>query len=241
MKKSSLPIYVIVVIGIAIQIFYIKRLKFQNGLKETEIALNSRECRYNLNLYDFHYKKDPDSVKIIMLGNSLIRHQDWDSLLQRNDIVNRGISGDNLECMCRRLHYLDSTKAKICFIEGGINDLPGAGIDSLVNSYKEMVYYFKKRNIIPVIDLLVYINEKAGEKFERRKDYRFINRKIDTLNQKLTRFAQQENVYLIDLNKKLSDSSGLKTEFTSDGIHLTPAAYNLWATEIKEALKKYGI
>lgn len=236
-----LVLTLVLLIGTIVQFFYIKRLKFQNSLQESELTFfNSEECRYNLNLYDFHYKKESGNPNIIMLGNSLVRHQNWDSLLSRTDIINRGISGDNLSCICKRLHYLDSIKAKICFIEGGINDLPGQNIDSLVGSYKEIVYYFKNRNIIPVIDLVLYINEKAGETWDRRKDYVLINKDIDQLNDSIIKFARAENIYCIDLNKKLSDTK-LKNQYTTDGVHLTPSAYNIWAAEIKEVLKKHGI
>jgi len=37
----------------------------------------------------------------------------------------------------------------------------------------------------------------------------------------------------IDLNNQLSDSRGLKDEFTEDGIHLTAEAYQVWKDTIQ--------
>lgn len=178
-----------------------------------------------------------------MLGNSLIRHGNWDSLLQRNDVINRGISGDRLVCICERLKYLKNSKAKICFIEGGINDIPGKSLDSLFSYFKTITDFWISENKIHVINLLLYISPKAGKTFPSRKNYKAINDSVEILNYSLLHFAMDRKIDVIDLNEKISDIKQkiLLDKFTTDGVHLQPQGYDMWEKEIKKILKKYKI
>ncbi|MDP4283720.1 MAG: GDSL-type esterase/lipase family protein [Bacteroidota bacterium] len=176
-----------------------------------------------------------------MLGNSLIRHGKWDSLLSRKDVINRGISGDRLKCICERLSYLDGYNPKICFIEGGINDLPGSNPDSLFEDYKQIVSYFKKRKIIPIINLVLFINPRAGLKWDIRKNYISINKQVAYLDERLIVYSSSEHITYIDLNKKLCHDNVLMDKYTTDGVHLTSEGYRIWSDEIKNILKKYNI
>ena len=67
-----------------------------------------------------------------------------------------------------------------------------------------------------------------------------MNKSIFQLNNLLKAFATQEKIDCIDMNQQLADNEKLllKDEYTPDGIHLTGAAYGLWAKEINKILKK---
>ena len=102
-------------------------------------------CLYSLQYFDFHYERETENPTIIMLGNSLIRRCNWDRLLGRKNVINRGISGDHLPCICERLKYLKDSPAKIIFIEGGINDLPAGNTDTLFEYYAKIVNFWKEK------------------------------------------------------------------------------------------------
>jgi lysophospholipase L1-like esterase len=218
------------------QLFQKKEIQTEQSDHQTII-----NCTYPLEYYDFHYKRESDSPKIIMIGNSIIRHGKWTELLERKDVINRGINGDNLPCICKRLEYLKGKNAKIWFIEGGINDLPGKEPNELFNYYKEIVEFVISENAIPVINLVFYLSPKAGEKFPSRADYKGINKSILELNDLLIEYSKQNKIDYIDLNRLISEDNVLKPEFTSDGVHLTIEAYKLWSIEINRLLSKYKI
>lgn len=201
------------------------------------------DCQYPLKYYDFHYRKETNTPSVIMLGNSLIRHGKWDSLLNRKDVINRGISGDNLKCICERLAYLKNSTAKIIFVEGGINDIPGNNVDTLYNYYKQIVNFWQTKNKIPVINLVLYISPKAGVKFPSRTDYKLINTTVKNLNDKLRSFAIDNKIEFIDLNPLLSNEQSLQLEdkYTTDGVHLTTEAYKIWSEEIENVLNRHSI
>ena len=65
-----------------------------------------------------------------------------------------------------------------------------------------------------------------------------INQRIELLNQSLkSYFSQHSQVYFVDTSCNLKDSNGfLRDKFTTDGIHLTAAAYEV----ILEEFRLYG-
>jgi len=199
-------------------------------------------CEYSLDHYSFHYIHDCDTPSIIMFGNSLISRGNWQQLLSREDINNRGIAGDMLPCLCKRLKYLKNKNAKIWFIEAGINDLQRASGEQLLDNYKEIVDFVKAENSIPVIVLINYLSKKVNAIKMHTTDYRVVNHKIKELNTLVIKYAQENNLDYIDLNPFIaSDSLEIKDEYTTDGLHLSAAAYLVWAREITTVLKKYGI
>jgi len=230
-------ITLILLILIAIE-YNIPQKVYKKVFSEKQTSL---DCNYSLDEFDFHFRAESDSPKIIMLGNSLIRGGDWDSLLNRKDILNRGISGDRMGCICERLTYLSNKKAKIWFIEGGINDLPAIKIDSIFNQYKTIVDFVKNENAIPVISLIVYISPKAGEFYPARTFYKQINQSIKRLNQMLVQYASENKIDYIDLNSAVSKNDVLQDEYTTDGVHLKPEGYQKWKALINALLIKNGI
>jgi lysophospholipase L1-like esterase len=198
-------------------------------------------CTYSLQNFKFHYEKESDSANILMLGNSLVEMADWPTLLGRSDVINRGIAGDKLECICKRLQYLKNIPAKICFIEGGINDLPATSIDILYNQYIQIVDSIKAQNKIPVINAVLYISHIAGRNFPSRENYTSINGKIKELNLRLKFYADKNHIDLINLNPILTDGKELKDFYTIDGVHLNSTAYKIWSEQIQMVLEKFNI
>ena len=204
---------------------------------------NLNTCQYELSMFDFHYKQGPANYNIEMLGNSFIRAVSWDSLLNRTDVVNRGISGERLKCICERTVYLKNSPAKICFIEGGINDLPSRSGNDVFNDYINLVDSIKAQHKIPVINMVLYLSPLAGNKYPLRKDYKTINKTIQNINVKLKAYAVENNMDYIDLNKDLCDEHNpvLYDKYTLDGVHPNQAAYRIWARHIEDILKKHNI
>lgn len=198
-------------------------------------------CTYELKNFKFHYQKETATPSIVMFGNSLIDYGDWKTILGREDVINRGIAGDQTYCMCERLQYLTSLNAKIWFIEGGINNI-GMSPEGILGNYAEIVQFVKNENAVPVINLVLHIGKNAGNKFTAFKDYETVNSRVDALNKLLTGYAQENGINIIDLNPLLTDKEGLlKDEFTTDGVHLTDKAYKLWGNEIDKLLESHNI
>ncbi|WP_198175011.1 GDSL-type esterase/lipase family protein [Spirosoma arboris] len=178
---------------------------------------------------------------IILLGDSLVELGNWEQLLNRADFINRGIGGDTLSHIQKRMKSLGAIRARIIFIEGGINDFPQSEPDSLFGKYQEIIAFWQSKQITPVVVGLVYISPLAAKTYPFRSDWRGINNQVSTLNENLKSFCNAQKIDFIDLNSLLSDSIQLRSEYTTDGVHLTEAAYHIWAGEILRFLNQYQL
>lgn len=170
------------------------------------------------------------TINIVMLGNSLTGEADWTKQLGRIDVHNSGKGGFiTLQLLDDLRGLVFVYKPKICFIEGGINDIDlGVTTEDTFNNFKLMVDSLKANNIIPILSLTLYQHNTDKSKY-----------KIDSLNVFVKKYALENKIDFFDLNEKLSQNHSLKAEYTTDGTHLTKTAYPFWADEIEKILKKY--
>ncbi|WP_332367788.1 SGNH/GDSL hydrolase family protein [Spirosoma telluris] len=178
---------------------------------------------------------------IILIGDSLIKLGNWKRLLNRNDLINRGIGGETLGQIQERMKKLRNTTARIIFIEGGINDFPQSNPENLLGLYQEIITFWESKQIIPVLTNVVYISPEAAKKYPFRSNWRSINKQVDELNKNLNDICIARKIDLIDLNSCLSNSIQLRDEFTTDGVHFTEAAYQIWARELRKILQRHQI
>lgn len=173
---------------------------------------------------------------IVMFGNSLTNRVSWNELLNRNDIANRGIDSDITEGLINRIEFVLNVQPKICFIEGGINDLE-KNIDEkiIINNLNTIVDIFYKNNIKPIITTVTLVAKNSNDACN-------FNTKIKKLNAQIIKLAQKKKIVVIDLNPKLTDGTFLKSEYAfADGVHFTSKAYKIWREEILYVLKRENI
>jgi len=168
-----------------------------------------------------------NTYKIAMLGDSITDWGEWNELFERNDIINRGISGDSTDGILKRLDGINSSVSKV-FIMIGINDIgKGKSVDYVFNNYKKIVTMLKQKNIQPIIQSTLFVNPV---KIHNRK-----NSDIEELNNKLKKYAIENDLVYIDLNMKLSKDKKLQSDYSYDGLHLNGDGYKAW----KEVLEPY--
>lgn len=164
---------------------------------------------------------------IMMLGDSITDRTDWNELLGRTDILNRGISGDNTDGMLLRLNSFPQSIKK-AFIMIGINDLgKGSSVNYIFTNYIKIIKKLKKQNIVPVIQSTLYITHDT----KNRK-----NTDVKYLNTLLLDYAEENNLTYIDLNQHLSCNGHLCNDYSDDGIHLNRKGYAVWRSILKKFL-----
>jgi len=189
---------------------------------------------YDLQIGFFNiYKLNP--VDIVMLGNSITHGVNWNELLNRKNIAEQGITSDILEGYLYRINYVTRLNPKVCFIEGGINDIySGISVEQIFENYKKIIDRLKMNKIIPVIQSTIFVSPKWHSSELK-------NPEVKKLNTLLKSYANEQNLEFIDLNKKLSVNNKLINEYTIDGVHLNSLAYKLWGIEVEKILKKYNL
>lgn len=173
-----------------------------------------------------------DTIRIVMLGNSITHAGNWSGLLQRNDIFNGGMPGWTSEQLSWVIKdYIVPKKPLICFYMAGINDYSlGITTERIERNNKMILDSIHECGTTPIYQTLLY--QLANDS---------INREIDKLNKQMKAFCSSRNYEFLDLRPYLCKDGNLREEFTYDGTHLTDDAYIPWAEAIQPLLKKYGL
>jgi lysophospholipase L1-like esterase len=200
-----------------------------------------------LDLFELNRIKQAD---IVMLGNSLTNGANWNELLGRHSVVERGIVSDVLEGFSHRMRYVYELKPKIVFILGGLNDIYNwVPVEQIYADYIKIIEGLKARRIIPVIQSTLYAGRDWGKAWleEKRPELNVVkynegrNSEVDRLNKMLYNYAKVHNIEYIDLLDKMSRGHFLKSELTYDGAHLNANGYKIWVRDIEKILKKNGL
>lgn len=175
---------------------------------------------------------------IVFLGNSLTERGDWENIMNRNDVSNRGIGSDITEGFINRIYDVFRLKPRICFVEGGVNDL-GRQIaqDTIIRNLGIIIDTLRGEGIIPVLNMVTYLTDYY--KWHEPKEF---NDRIKKLNKAIKALAKKKKVQVINLNPKITDGKFLLEQYAiPDGIHYTDATYQLWKDEIVKILAKNGL
>jgi lysophospholipase L1-like esterase len=174
------------------------------------------------------FSSDPaKNGDIIFIGDSITEGgKAWSSRFDRNNIKNRGISGDVTDGVIARLGEIFYFKPKAVFIMIGVNDLFNLHYKKEIPSPE-----YVGNNVLSIIE---QINEKSPETkvylqtlLPTHED--FMNENILKVNTMLKQQKGEFNYMLIDLNASFKNEKGfLKIEFTYDGVHLNEHGYKHW-------------
>ena len=165
--------------------------------------------------------------EIVMLGNSITYEGAWSELMQGLEIANRGIPGDRVEGMIRRLPSVVALKPRTVVIMAGINNI-------LQN---ETAYDVAQKYII-LIDSCRTFAETIVCSTLLTAGYTSANDEVVELNTIISQYCNEQHICWIELNALLAPDGILRDEFTYDGLHLTAEAYDVWTRELAPHLLK---
>ncbi|MFB3896871.1 MAG: GDSL-type esterase/lipase family protein [bacterium] len=173
--------------------------------------------------------------KVVMVGDSITEGFKLDQYFPGQPFINRGIGSDGIGFgqtgLLKRLDssVFDCNPSQV-FILIGINDLPhGHSMDTLAAGYRNVLAQIKGK--IPNVPVYVI------SVLPCRGRYAYLNPLVLEFNTRLKSLAAEFQYQYLDLHSLLKDDKGeLKEEYTGDGLHLKPPAYEIWKTEIDKVL-----
>lgn len=175
-----------------------------------------------------------DSGAIVFLGNSLTQYFELSELLQLPRIKNRGIHGDMIEGVLRRLAPIISSQPKKLFIEIGINDLEQKVPKQMfLQQYMRLIDTLKAttpqtriyvQSLLPVADVSAKLPSYCSPR---------MNRLIVDVNTALKNLALKKNCTYIDVHSQLLQNGSLAAAYSVDGVHLSGEGYLAWTKVIK--------
>lgn len=181
------------------------------------------------------FKKQPVTTGgIIFLGNSITEGGNWAKLLNDTTVVNRGIGGDITYGVLKRLDDIIARKPKKLFILLGINDI-GKDIPDSVIAYNYARIIKQVHAGTPQTRIFVQSILPLNPLMPRFPQHYDKAEHIPRINAMLRKNAPALNYTYINLWPAFADKSGrLKAELSAEGLHLKPAAYDVWVAYLKK-------
>ncbi|GHT38242.1 esterase [Bacteroidia bacterium] len=198
-------------------------------------------------LYFPHYYKRVEQFRneppitsndIVFLGNSLTEGGKWDKHFPKENIVNRGISGDEAMGIYDRLYQILPAKPKKIFLQTGANDVShNLSVDSIVGLITCVVDKIRQES--PETKLILQGSLPINESFGR---YKALTGKTETfplLNARLKAMAESRGIEFVNLFPLFADPNTyvLNRELTTDGLHLNSKGYDIWVKQIASLVK----
>ena len=181
-------------------------------------------------------KKQPERLTVL-LGDSLSLWFPADQLPVDRSWLNQGISGDTTALMINRLSFLDETKPQTIFVMAGINDFKkGSTVDEVVESYRTLLQNLKQKHASSeiVVQAVLPHGAEMTAMDDRDQVLAIPNDQIVKFNQKLASLAKEEQLLFLNLHPLFADKEGfLRSDLTTDGLHLNPSGYMVWSTAMQ--------
>jgi lysophospholipase L1-like esterase len=176
-----------------------------------------------------HWRGKAGPLEFVFIGDSLTAGgRNWGLRLTGNPLSARNLGANGL--MIRQVADLVKTaklyQPRHLFLMAGINDLLVARepLPSLVEDYRELLRQAKAASAQPIVTLVfpTTVRELAAP--------------VAALNAELRALCAAEGVPVIDVTPTVAPDGVLLPEYTTDGVHLTEAAYDVWTAAIKRQL-----
>ncbi|MCU0342673.1 MAG: SGNH/GDSL hydrolase family protein [Ignavibacterium sp.] len=180
----------------------------------------------------------PQDNRIVFMGNSIT--EGWKQLspefFEDKQYINRGISGQTTPQMLVRFRAdVVNLKPKLVVILAGTNDIAGntgpSTLEMIEDNISSMVEIAKSNNINVILcSVLPAYDYPWKPGLEPAQ-------KIVTLNKWIKEYADKNETIYVDYFTPMADErSGLKKEYSEDGVHPDLAGYKVMEPLLEEAI-----
>ncbi|HSM80503.1 MAG TPA: GDSL-type esterase/lipase family protein [Nodosilinea sp.] len=172
----------------------------------------------------------------ILLGDSLTLWFPANMLPGRKTWLNQAISGESSGGLRDRTYLLDETSPEAVFIMVGINDLIWGGAEAdLVANVRTMVNDLRRAHPqarVVVQSILPHGGEAATWE-GRDRLIAIAPERIQAVNDQLKQVAAETGADYLNLYPLFADGGGyLRSDLTTDGLHLNHDGYMVWRTAL---------
>jgi lysophospholipase L1-like esterase len=163
----------------------------------------------------------------ILVGDSLSMWFPREKLPTGKLWLNQGISGDTTIGVSRRLSAFSATHPEVIYLMVGINDLlKGASDESILRNHRRIIR--RLHQIHPKTQIIV-------QSILPIRRTTISNSRIRHLNTQLALIAQQEGANYLNIHDWFTDFEGnLRSDLTTDGLHLSPTGYDVWYSALQQ-------
>ena len=179
---------------------------------------------------------------VAFMGNSITQcwyemHPDF---FNDNNFAGRGISGQVTQQMMSRFRAdVIDLEPRAVVILAGTNDVARnngyISLEHIAQNIESMIQLAKANRIKVILCSVLPVKQ-----YKWRKDLGNVSWQILELNKMLRKLARKYNCKWVDFYEPMVDrEGGLDSRYTKDGVHPTPAGYDLMEAIIAPKLKRY--
>ncbi len=163
----------------------------------------------------------------VMVGDSLSQWFPADHLPDRQIWLNQSISGDTTDGILRRLSVLKTAKPDTIYFMAGVNDLKrGASDQEILRNIHQILTRLKQQH--PNVQIVV-------QSILPTRSAHIPNARIAAINPMIHSLTQRHGVDYLDLHRQFRDwDGGLRSELTTDGVHLSALGYQVWQSALNQ-------
>lgn len=168
----------------------------------------------------------PIQSGIAFFGDSIVDGGDWDNLLE-TQVYNFGVSGYESSDVARELSGMLKGTPDTVIVAVGVNDVRrNRAIESYLSSIRTIAD--KIRNIAPnarVFFVSILPVDQADQ-----------NLTINDFNTGLVNLCAELGVLYINAHDAFLNNGAIAPDYTTDGLHLSPAGYEVYADVLRGIL-----
>ncbi len=168
-------------------------------------------------------------ASVVFLGDSITAGGDWQAWFPERTVHNLGVAGDTSDDVIARMDAVVALRPGLVALLIGTNDFAMRhSVEHLVRNIEYIMVSLRRE--LPGARLLVQSIMPRGREFAAQ---------IQDANRHVRQFAPSINSHYLDLWPALALEDGeIDPEFSSDRVHLTPAGYQAWLSELHPALER---
>jgi lysophospholipase L1-like esterase len=163
---------------------------------------------------------------LLLLGDSLTEAGPWEQAFPEIEVLNAGVSGDTTADVAARLDGVVAGRPSTVVVMAGTNESKRATVEQVVRGLEDIL--FTLRHDLPDARLVVC---SVLPRERERADW------IREVNIHVRQFAPTVKAEFLDLWPAFAEEDGeLRSEFTTDRLHLTDAGYSAWVEALRAQL-----
>lgn len=172
-------------------------------------------------------RRSPGPVAV-MLGDSLSLWFPSDRLPQSSVWLNQGISGETTHGVLVRSTDLATAHPSTIYVMAGVNDLKRGLRDSdILRNISQTLKQLRQRHPNAQIVLQSILPTRSAQ---------VPNDRITQINAWLSVVAKRQGAYYLDIHSHFTARDGyLRSDLTTDGIHLSDRGYAVWQSALNQS------
>ena len=210
---------------------YAHRMLLKLGVVRQEEAYGKPADVYTVAGWDQCLSQLHVDADVVFFGDSLTHYSDFPSHFPDLTICNFGVVADTLAGMNERVYMIQNVTPEKVFVLGGINSLRADRFARTVQEYRALLDHMAR-----TLDAEIYVLSVLPIARERELGESG-NETITRFNEKIDELARARGMTYLDLAQLFLLDGEMNPEYTTDGVHLTKAGYDVWAGAIAEYLR----